>query len=69
MQIKIHREDDGYSVYRKVGSRWKYWLPKSDVDVRNDECFNFFKTKKAAEYAARKEKAREEAEEDTIIEI
>ena len=36
---------------------------------REDDGYNFFKTKKAAEYAARKEKSREEAEEDTIIEI
>lgn len=69
MEIKIHKEEDGgYSVYRKEGKRWKYWLPESDIDCRGDEFYNFFRSAKAAENAARRAKEKLE-EKDIILDI
>lgn len=69
MKIKIHKENEnGYVVYRKVGSKWRFWLPEEQVDCRGDRYYDYYKTAKAAEKAARKEKQFLE-ENDRILDI
>lgn len=59
IKIKIHHEEDGgFSVKRMVGKHWKHWLPTPSFDPRGDEYYEYFKTMKAAEKAARAEKKR-----------
>lgn len=71
MKIKISKVSNafGWEVYRKVGKKWKYWLPEPEINCRGDEWYPYFTTAKMAEKAARKAKAALDADGDKILEI
>lgn len=54
---------------RYVGYMWKRWLPKAIGVIRGEEIYNYYKTPKQAERAARAEKKRMENDKDIIMEI
>ena len=69
MKIRIRKEGWGYCVDKHVGSYWKHWLPKAYATVRGEELYDYYKTPKEAENAARQEKEKMEGERDIILEI
>ena len=70
MKIKIHKENEhGWAVYRKVGGKWKWWLPKIQHDQRGDEYCSLYKNAAEAEAAARENKDLIARESDKILDI
>jgi len=69
MKIRIHKENEGYSVLRQINGHWLHWLPEPWIDQRGDEVYDYYRTVTMAKKAAIKAKAEEEKDKDVELEI